>query len=137
MIRNNFKFDFYILKGRIRVPENTIINSMVITTRIPDRKWVYRLPDHHHFWRRLSTVCDVTKVIWEYISYKLFIWRHVIKTIFLQFDSHQKTASDSWPHQTSRLRRSSVWTGASCYRGCGYCWSFSEWNSRYCRRPRK
>ena len=37
LIRNNFKFDFYILKGRIRVPENTIINSMVITTRIPDR----------------------------------------------------------------------------------------------------
>ncbi len=37
LIRNNFKVDFYILNGRTRAPENTIINSMVITTRIPDR----------------------------------------------------------------------------------------------------
>ena len=37
LIRINLKFDFYILKRRIWAPENTIINSMVITTRIPDR----------------------------------------------------------------------------------------------------
>ena len=56
-----------ILKGKRWATKNTIMNKMVTTTRIPDRMWVYHLLDHHHFWGRLSTVCKVRNVKWEYI----------------------------------------------------------------------
>ena len=58
LIRINLKFYFYILKGKSWAAKSTIMTKMVITTGIPDRMWVYHLLDHHHFWGRLSTVCN-------------------------------------------------------------------------------